>query len=234
MAPLPPAEPFQRSAAGRLAVRGWLHRPSSPARNGLVLTHGAGGDATAPLLAALGCAFAETGVAVLRCDLPSRQARPKGPPSPAGAARDREGLRQAVTEIRWMVPGRVYLGGQSYGGRQASMLLAEEPGLADALLLLSYPLHPPGRAGELRTAHFAHLRTPTLFAHGSIDPFGSLDEIEAARPAIAAPTALLAIEGAGHGLGRGTRAPRPAAETIARIVEAFLALAKGEVASPRS
>ncbi len=228
----PAAEPFHRSAAGRPAVRGFLHRPAWPARDGLVLTHGAGGDCTSPLLLALGAAFAEAGLVVLRCDLPYRQARPKGPPFPSGAARDREGLRQAVSEVRWLLPGRVFLGGQSYGGRQASLLLAEEPGLSDGLLLLSYPLHPPGRAKELRTAHFAQLRTPTLFAHGSLDPFGSLEEIEAARPAIPGTTALLAIDGAGHGLGRGTRAPRPTPDTIARVVEAFLVLVNASNGRP--
>ena len=218
------AGPFHRAGDGRPTVRGVLHRPASAPRDGLVLTHGAGGNCNAPLLVALGDAFAEAGVSVLRCDLPYRQARPKGPPFPSGAVRDRDGLRQAVRELRWILPGRVVLGGQSYGGRQASMLAADEPGLADGLLLLSYPLHPPGRVQELRTEHFSRLRTPTLFAHGSLDPFGSLDEIEAARPAIAGPTAVLAIDGAGHGLGRGTRAPRPAPDTIARIVEAFIKL----------
>src|SRR5688500_6220673 len=135
---------FHRAADGRPTVRGVLHRPASPARDGLVLTHGAGGNCGAPLLVALGDAFAAAGVTVLRCDLPYRQARPKGPPFPSGAARDRDGLRQAVRELRWILPGRVFVGGQSYGGRQASMLAADEPGLADGLLLLSYPLHPPG------------------------------------------------------------------------------------------
>ena len=181
----------------------------------------------------LGIAFAEAGLSVLRCDLPYRQERPKGPPFPSGAARDREGLRQAVTELRGMLPGRVYLGGQSYGGRQASLLVAEEPGLADGLLLLSYPLHPPGRAKELRTAHFPALRVPTVFAHGSQDPFGSLEELETARASIPGPTTLVAIDGAGHGLGRGTRAPEPAPETIARIVDAFLSLVTTEVARHR-
>jgi len=230
----PAPEPFHRAAPGRPAVRGFLHRPASPERDGLVLTHGAGGNSSAKILVALGSAFAKSGLSVLRCDLPFRQERPKGPPFPPGAAHDREGLRQAVTELRSMLPrGRVYVGGQSYGGRQASLLLAEEPALADGLLLLSYPLHPPGRARELRTAHFPALRAPTLFAHGSQDPFGSLEEIEAARALIPGPAALVAIEGAGHGLGRGTRAPEPATETIVRIVDAFLSLVTTEAVRHR-
>src|SRR5208283_483441 len=111
------------------------------------------------------------GVCVLRYDLPFRQKRPHGPPSPSTSAADREGLRDAVAAMRAIVPGRVFLGGQSYGGRQASMLAAECPQLAAALLLLSYPLHPPGKPEQPRTAHFPALRTPSLFVHGPRDPF---------------------------------------------------------------
>ena len=171
-----------------------------------------------PFLVALDTACAPRGLTVLRYNLPYRQARPKGPPRPREAAGDRVGLREAVQELRAQVSGRVFLGGQSYGGRQASILAAAEPGLADALLLLSYPLHPPGRGAELRTAHFPALRTPALFVHGSADPFGTLVELEAALKLIPARTSLLPIEGAGHDLYR-----RGGRVTVEAIVAAFLA-----------
>ncbi len=183
-------------------VKGALHRAGA-AGDGLVLTHGAGGDANAPLLVAVADAFQAAGVTVLRCDLPFRQQRPSGPPRPADAARDREGLRAAVAAMRGIVHGRMGLGGASYGGRQASILAADEPGLVEALLLLSYPLHPPGKPTQLRTAHFPKLRTRTKFVQGSKDPFGSIDEIEAALKLIPAVTRLMVIEGAGHDLKRG-------------------------------
>ena len=192
----------------------------APGGDGIVLTHGASSNARAPLLVALADAFGARGLTVFRYDLPFRQARPTGPPTPGGAARDREGLRGAVEAVRASAPGRVFLGGHSYGGRQASILAAGEPGLANALLLLSYPLHPPGRAGEPRTAHFPGLGTPALFVHGSADPFGALDELESARGLIPAQTALLPIEGAGHDLLRGRRQAR--AELAERIAAAFL------------
>jgi predicted alpha/beta-hydrolase family hydrolase len=188
--------------------------------DGIVLTHGASSNARAPLLVALADRFGARGLTVFRYDLPFRQARPTGPPSPGGAGRDREGLRGAVEAMRARAPQRVFLGGHSYGGRQASILAAGEPRLAKALLLLSYPLHPPGRAGDLRTAHFPDLRTPALFVHGSADPFGSLDELESARGLIPARTALLPVDGAGHDLLRGRRQAGP--ELAERIVVAFL------------
>lgn len=80
------------------------------------------------------------------------------------------------------------------------MLAASEPGVAEALLLLSYPLHPPQRPAELRTAHLPELRTPALFAHGTSDGFGTIAEIEAAIGLIPARTHLLAIPDAGHEL----------------------------------
>jgi len=80
------------------------------------------------------------------------------------------------------------------------MLAAAEPGLVDLLLLLSYPLHPPQRPGQLRTGHFPRLQTPALFVHGARDGFGSFDEMIAALKLIPARTELLAIAGAGHEL----------------------------------
>jgi len=200
-----------------------LDRPEAPSGAGLVLTHGASGSSRSPFLIALAAAFSARGVTVLRYDLPYRQASATAPPRPEGGARDREGLRGAVKTMRTLVPGRVFMGGQSYGGRQASMLAASDPGLVDALLLLSYPLHPPRKGTELRTAHLPELRTPALFAHGTRDPFGSLDEIEAARGLIQARTALLPIEGAAHDLFRAPRRAGP--DVVARIVDGFLAFA---------
>jgi len=186
----------------RTGVRGFLHLPGRGASRGLVLTHGAGGNCNAPLLVGLAGAFCEVGVTVLRCDLPFRQ-RNSGPPTPKLAALDRAGLRAAIELLRETAPGAISLGGHSYGGRQASMLAAEEPGLLERLLLLSYPLHPPNKPAQLRTAHFSDLRTPAVFVHGTADPFGSIGELRAALQLIPAVVTLLPIEGAGHDLRRG-------------------------------
>lgn len=184
-------------------VRGFLHRPDHSVGRGLVLTHGAGGNCAAPLLVAAATAFAAAGFWVLRCDLPFRQRRPKGPPSPSGAAADRAGLGAAVEALREMVAEPVSLGGQSYGGRQATKLAADQPGLAAGLVLFSYPLHPPGRPERLRTEHFPRLRTRAVFVQGTNDPFGSPDELRAALALVPAPTRLIAIDGAAHDLKRG-------------------------------
>jgi uncharacterized protein len=184
-------------------VRGWLHEPhrpeGAPRKRGLVITHGAGSNCDSPLLVAIATTLAAAGFAVLRCDLPYRQLKPKGPPIPGGSARDREGLCRAAHVMR-EIAGGVILGGHSYGGRQASLLAAEHPDVAEVLLLLSYPLHPPRKREQLRTAHFPKLRTPALFIHGTRDAFGSIEEMQEAIRLIPARTKLVAIEKAGHEL----------------------------------
>lgn len=198
---MPTVQPFS-DTSGSEPVRGFLHTPDSAASTGagLVLTHSAGSNCQAPLLVALAEGFTSSGVTVLRCDLPFRQERASGPPLRT-AARDQEGLRAAVDVLRRSVqPVRVFLGGHSYGGRMASMLAATEPGFVDALLLLSYPLHPPRQPQQLRTKHFAQLETPALFVSGTRDGFGSIAELESAIALIPARTQLLEVKGAGHEL----------------------------------
>jgi predicted alpha/beta-hydrolase family hydrolase len=160
-------------------------------------------------------AFAGLQYYVLRFDLAYRQIRPKGSPHPSQAARDRESIGLAVHTLREAAPDvPVWLGGQSYGGRQASMAAAEDSRLVDALLLLSYPLHPPGQPQRLRTEHFPSLRTPTLFVHGTRDGFGSIDELERARQLIPARNHIYVVEGGGHGVP-----PKTAGEIATRFTE---------------
>ena len=182
------------------SVRGFLHNPTAGGDAGMVLTHGAGSNCNAPLLVALAEAFCAAGFTVLRCDLPFRQVRPQGPPPRGAAELDRKGLEAAIACMRRMAAGPLILGGHSYGGRQASILAAEQPGLADRLLLLSYPLHPPQRPQELRTAHFPQLQISSLFVHGTRDGFGSIAEMTQALQLIPAPTKLLPVASAGHEL----------------------------------
>jgi len=191
---------FLDAPPNEVPVRGYLHLPTHADGDCLILTHGAGANCNAPLLIALADAFCASGMTVLRCDLPFRQLRPHGPPPRGSAERDQQGLRAAVASMRRQDADRIFLGGHSYGGRQASMLAAAESGLVEKLLLLSYPLHPPQRPTELRTAHFPALNTPALFVHGVRDGFASADEMAAALKLIPARTELLSIASAGHEL----------------------------------
>jgi predicted alpha/beta-hydrolase family hydrolase len=175
----------------------------------ILLTHGAGSNRDSPLLVNLDRAFSEAGLTVVRYNLPYRQKRPTGPPVRGSAELDRVGLADALASLRAQVSGPVFLGGHSYGGRQATILASEQPTLADGLLLLSYPLHPPRKPEELRTSHFPDLRTRALFVHGTRDPFGSIGEMEEALRLIPAEHRLVSLERSGHEL-KGASAVAPA------------------------
>jgi hypothetical protein len=97
------------------------------------------------------------------------------------------------------------------------MLAASDPALSDALLLLSYPLHPPKAPDQLCSAHFPQLRTPALFVHGTRDPFATINELTAALDQIPAPTQLLPIEAAAHDL----LTPRNRATLPQQVATAF-------------
>jgi uncharacterized protein len=215
---MPDFEPFSGISV-EPPVRGFLHPAGSSLKDALILTHGAGGNCRGALLTALAEAFATQGLTVLRCDLPFRQARPFGPPRPGEAARDRLGLKNAVGAMRNMTPGRVFLGGQSYGGRQGTMLCAEEDRLVDGMLLLSYPLHAPGKPDQLRTQHLPKLKIPVLFVHGTRDPFGSIEEMRSALKLIPAPTSLIPVESEGHDLGFKSKKRRD--DVVPMIVSEF-------------
>jgi uncharacterized protein len=201
-------------------IRGFLHEPSKPAGDTVVLTHGAGANCQTKLLVGIADALASSGFLVLRFDLPFRRARPFGPPSPGSASKDQDGLRRAAEIMRGKTKGQLFLGGHSYGGRQSTILISEEPQLVDGLFLLSYPLHPPRKPDELRTKHFPKLATPAFFVHGSRDPFGSIAEMQSALALIPASHALFEVEGAGHDLVHKGTAGEP---LFGEIVSQFIA-----------
>lgn len=165
---------------------------------GMLLTPGAGADRDQTTLVALDEALSEKGVVVERMDFPYRLAGRQAPDRP-------EILVQAVNEGAAALAERLgtstedlVLGGRSMGGRICSMAVAA--GLpAAGLVLVSYPLHPPGRPERLRTQHFPDLNLPCLFVSGTGDAFASPDELTAATVAIPGPVTHVWIEG-GHGL----------------------------------
>jgi hypothetical protein len=184
-------------------IAGISHRPANRPAGIVVLTHGAGGSRESPLLQRLCVEWARRGWLAVRYNLPYRRRRPKGPPS-GSAASDRAGIVEAIAVCRDLADGPLIAGGHSYGGRQTSMALAEGGQPVDVLTLFSYPVHPPGRPERARTEHLPDLVVPTVFTHGTSDPFGTLDELRAAATLIPAPTEVVEITGARHDLGSKT------------------------------
>jgi predicted alpha/beta-hydrolase family hydrolase len=166
---------------------------SGPA--GFLLTHGAGSDRNHRLSLALEEALE---LPVRRMDFPYRKAGRKGPPDRAPKL-----IAEVVTEAEEFAAelgvgcDQLVLGGRSMGGRMCSMAVAE--GLsALALVLLSYPLHPPKKPEKLRIEHFPQIEIPSIFVNGDRDPFGTPEEMEREMAAIPGPTTMYWLEGQRH------------------------------------
>lgn len=198
-------------------IAGVAHEPDGTPAGVVALTHGAGGSREAPMLRALGDEWARQGWLAVRYNLPYRRRRPKGPPS-GSAATDIAGIVEAVATVRGLADGPVIAGGHSYGGRLTSMAVAD--GLAlDVLTLFSYPLHPPGKPERARTEHLPRIAVPTVFTHGTADPFGTLDEIRLAAALVAGRTEIVEVTGARHDLGsRRLDVPALAVDAALRLL----------------
>lgn len=179
--------------------------------DGLLLAHGAGGGAEHHLFHALEAALAP--MPVHRMEFPYRKAGRKAPDrAPKLVAAVVEEATDFAKRIG-TTPDRLVLGGRSMGGRMCSMAVAE--GLpATGLVLLSYPLHPPGKAEKLRVDHFDQIRVPCLFVGGDRDPFGSPAEFDMHTPAISGSVTYFWLEGQRHD-------PRPSVDghVVAAVAE---------------
>ncbi|MGH9276573.1 MAG: alpha/beta hydrolase family protein [Acidimicrobiales bacterium] len=177
-------------------------------RVAVLLAPGASAGSDQPALVAMEQALAPD-AAVERMDFPYRKAGRRAPDKPAVLLNAVREEATALAARTGLAPDRLILGGRSMGGRMCSMAVAD--GLpALALVLVSYPLHPPGKPDRLRTEHFPQLAVPCLFVSGTRDTFGTPAELEAAATAIAGPVTHVWIDGGDHGL-RGKDAPVAAA-----------------------
>jgi predicted alpha/beta-hydrolase family hydrolase len=160
----------------------------------LLLFPGAGASSTQSTLVAIEKAVAPT--RTVRADFPYRKAGRRAPDRPPV-------LLQAVRdEAAPLLKGGLVLGGRSMGGRMCSMVVgdADDPLPAQGLVLISYPLHPPGKPDSLRVEHLPRLTVPCLFVHGTRDPFGSPEELEHWTATIPGTVTHHWIEGRGHDL----------------------------------
>ncbi|MDO8147193.1 dienelactone hydrolase [Isoptericola sp. b515] len=171
--------------------------PTATTPAGLLLTPGAGADREHPTLRAVEDRLAahDPPLPVERVDFPYRTAGKRAPDRPPVAIAHVRAETEALAARLGVPTDRLLLGGRSYGGRMCSMAVAE--GLpAAGLVLLSYPLHPPGKPDKLRTEHFGELDLPVLFVSGDRDPFGSPEELAEHTAAIPGPVTRTTLRGA--------------------------------------
>jgi hypothetical protein len=180
----------------------------------LLLFPGAGSSADHPSLVAIERAVAPRRVA--RADFPYRRAGRKAPDRPPVL------LAAVREELAGFGAAPVVLGGRSMGGRMCSMVVAgvdgDPPPNAAGLILISYPLHPPGRPDRLRVEHLPAIRVPSLFVHGTRDPFASPDELARWTATIPGPVSHVWIDGGRHDLaGADARIAAAVAEWLVTI-----------------
>lgn len=185
------------------AVTAAVHRPAEPRAPGVLLTHGAGGNLDGAGLIALAEVFAGLGHPVVRCNLPYREVGRRTPPraehavrrfmAVVASARETVGADAAWAQTPWVV------GGKSYGGRVASLAVAE--GLAaTGLVFYGYPLHPPGKPDRLRVDHWPDIGVPSLFLQGTRDSFCDLDLLRPSLRKLPRRATLEVVEGGDHSL----------------------------------
>ena len=175
--------------------------PQRGADRAVLLAHGAGADMRAAALTVVADALAGERIPSLRFDFPYRQAGRRAPDRPPVLL---AAVREAAAELARrtkLPPERLVLGGRSMGGRICSMAVADDadPLPALGLVLLGYPLHPPGKPERLRVEHFPSIVVPVLFVSGTRDAFAAPDELERHAEQIKGPVRFWWLETADHG-----------------------------------
>ena len=199
------------------AVTAALHQPvraTRPKGRTVLLAPGAGGDLDGDGIVALAELLADLGCTVVRANLPYREAGRRAP----RADRSVPGYLAVLAAARDVIRDRRpwVLGGKSYGGRVASMLVAQGEEAA-GLLFYGYPLHPPGKPEQLRVEHWPDVYVPTLFLQGARDPFSDLALLRTHVRKLPRRATVRAVEGGDHSL-RVTRAASPTGQAASEAV----------------
>ena len=183
----------------------------------LILAHGAGADQHHRFMVAFAEGLAARGVEVVTFNFPYTEAKRGAPDKPPVL---QACWRDVIAAVRPSLRGRkLAIGGKSMGGRIASMVAAQAP-VADALVFLGYPLHPPKRPDQLRSKHLPEIAAPMLFVQGTRDPFGGPDEL---RPILSGlPATIHEVAGGDHSFAVLKKSGRTEAEVFAEAQEAIV------------
>ena len=206
---------------GEATVPARYARPAEPVAT-VVLAHGAGAGMDHPFMTGFARALNDAGAATLRFNFPYMAAGKKFPDRPPVAIAT---WRAAMETARGLAEGGpVWAAGKSFGGRMASMAVAEGMPAA-GLVFLGYPLHSPGKPEKLRDEHLYGLTLPMLFLQGTRDPFAQPGELEPVAERIGPNAAIEWFEGGDHSfhVARSTRSPEDDGASLAGAVAEFLA-----------
>ena len=194
---------------------------------GLILAHGAGAGQYSPFMTSFATALAELGVDTVTFNFLYTEQRRRIP--------DRgpvlEACYAAVIEaVQSEVLGPLFIGGKSMGGRIATHVAADgRAGLARGIVLLGYPLHPPGRPENRRDAHLPNIRCPMLFVQGSRDTFGTPSELQPVMVTLDGHASLHVVKGGDHSF-KVAKGARPLDEVDLEVQRAVVKFLRGVIA----
>ena len=173
--------------------------PSIP--GALILAHGAGAGQGSPFMVETATGLAALGIDTVTFDFPYVEQGRRLPDRPAVLHDSYQAVIRAVRTELASAAHTLFIGGKSMGGRIATEVVAEDPSLRIAgIVLLGYPLHPPGRPSQRRDRHLPAVRRPMLFVQGSRDAFGTPAELEPVLADLTPKATLHVVEGGDHSL----------------------------------
>ena len=214
-------------------VTALAYRAADDGRGGvtLVLAHGAGAGQSSPFMVRFATGLASRGLDVLTFNFLYTEQRRRVPDR---TERLEACYRATIAAARSYGPfGRnaLFIGGKSMGGRIASHLAAADTDAAArairGLILLGYPLHPPGKPDQLRAAHLTHIRVPMLFVQGFRDPFGTPAELRPVLDRLPAPVTLHVVENGDHSLAPPKRSLLAVDQIHGQVQDAIVQWVKG-------
>jgi predicted alpha/beta-hydrolase family hydrolase len=184
----------------REQVTAMLYAPARRARIGvtLILGHGAGANQSSSFMIMMAGGLAERGFEVMTFNFLYMEQKRHIPDPKARLESCYQAVIKTAQTHRKLKKNRLVIGGKSMGGRIASQVAAMAPEGIAGLVLLGYPLHPPGRPDKLRTDHLKDIQAPMLFVQGARDTFGTEDEISSVIKQLHLSATLLPVEGGDH------------------------------------
>ena len=184
----------------------------------MVLAHGAGAGQRHPFMVTIARGLAERGIDVATFDFPYMRGRRRVPDK---APVLETAFREAVADARGEVGSghRVFIGGKSMGGRIATHLAAQGLDGLQGVVTLGYPLHPPGKPEQLRTAHLPDIRVPVLIVQGERDAFGTADELKPIIGQMSARVTLHVVARGDHSLAVPTTAGVAQKDVYASVLD---------------
>ena len=186
---------------------------TSPARTTLMLAHGAGSGQQSPFLVSFAHGLARRGLDIVTFNFPYTEQRRRVPDRRPVLDACYVAVIHSVRQHLASARAALFIGGKSMGGRIATHVAAADPALPVAgLVLLGYPMHPPGKPTERRDGHLGDVRRPMLIVQGSRDPFGTPAEFESLSGTLSPPPTLHVVEGGEHSfkIARGGKAAQDA------------------------